>query len=75
MWLGVRPGWLLTCVLFAFGHSIVIFQWWHFAIFFPALVFGWMRARTGGVIAGALFHAWCNVTVNVLDALYGVVHP
>lgn len=69
------PGWLLTCVLFAFGHSIVIFQWWHFAIFFPALVFGWMRARTGGVIAGAIFHAWCNVTVNVLDALYGVVHP
>ncbi len=69
------PGWLLTCLLFAFGHSIVTFQWWHFAIVFPSLVFGWLRARSGGVIAGALFHAWCNVVVTLLDSLYGVVHP
>jgi membrane protease YdiL (CAAX protease family) len=69
------PGWLVTCVLFAFGHSVVTFQWWHFAIFFPSLVFGWLRARSGGVIAGALFHAWCNVIVTILDSAYGVVHP
>ena len=69
------PGWLLNCAIFAAGHSIVQFQWWHFAIFFPSLVFGWMRARTGGVIAGAMFHAWSNVTVSVLDTLYGVVAP
>lgn len=69
------PGWLVTCVLFAFGHSLVQFQWWHFAIFFPSLVFGWMRARTGGIVAGALFHAWANVTVTFLDTLYGVVPP
>ncbi|MBA2321698.1 MAG: CPBP family intramembrane metalloprotease [Deltaproteobacteria bacterium] len=69
------PGWLLTCLLFAFGHSIVFFQWWHFAILFPSLVFGWLRARTHGVVAGALFHAWCNVVVALLDSLYGVVQP
>lgn len=68
-------GWLLTNLLFAFGHSIVDFQWWHFAIFFPSLVFGWMRARTGGVMAGAFFHAWCNVTVTTLDVFYGLVQP
>lgn len=66
-------GWLITCVIFAFGHSVVVFQWWHFAIIFPSLVFGWLRARTGGVVAGAMFHAWCNVTVNILDHLYGLV--
>ncbi|MBT3219519.1 MAG: CPBP family intramembrane metalloprotease [Proteobacteria bacterium] len=69
------PGWLITCVIFAFGHSIVQFQWWHFAIFFPSLVFGWMRARTGGIVAGALFHAWSNITVSILDTLYGIVPP
>lgn len=69
------PGWLLTCALFAFGHSVVHFQWWHFAIFAPSLVFGWMRARSGGIVAGALFHAWCNVTVTTLDTLYGIVPP
>ncbi len=75
--LGARlgPGWLLTCVLFAFGHSLVVFQWWHVAIILPSLVFGWMRARTRDVIAGALFHAWCNITVAFLDTLYGVVPP
>ena len=66
-------GWLLTCVIFAFGHSIVIFQWWHFAIIFPSLIFGWLRSRTGGVLAGAIFHAWCNVTVSILDHVYGLV--
>lgn len=71
----VGPGWLLTCLLFAFGHSLVDVQWWHFAIFFPSLVFGWMRARTGGILAGAFFHAWSNVTVTTLDTLYGIVSP
>lgn len=69
------PGWLLTCVLFAFGHSIVILQWWHFAIIVPSLAFGWMRSKTNDVVAGALFHAWCNITVGFLDTLYGVVPP
>jgi membrane protease YdiL (CAAX protease family) len=65
------PGWLVTCLLFAFGHSIVVFQWWHFLIVLPSLVFGWMRARTGGVMAGALFHAFCDVLVAFLAAMYG----
>jgi hypothetical protein len=69
------PGWLVTCVLFAFGHSIVQVQWWHVAIIFPSLAFGWMRARTDDVIAGALFHAVCNIAVGFLDTLYGIVQP
>ena len=73
--LGVNVGWglVLTCVLFAFGHSLIAPQWWHAFIFFPSLVFGWMRAKTGGPMAGALFHAWSNVTVATLDTLYGVI--
>lgn len=69
------PGWLVTCVLFAFGHSLVVFQWWHVAIIIPSLAFGWMRARTDDIVAGALFHAWCNITVGFLDTLYGIVPP
>lgn len=69
------PGVLLTCVLFAFGHSLVILQWWHVFIVIPSLGFGWLRARTGGIVAGALFHAFCNVTVTTLDTLYGIVPP
>jgi membrane protease YdiL (CAAX protease family) len=71
----VGPSLIVTSLIFAFGHSVVVLQWWHFAIFFPSLVFGWMRARTGDVMAGAFFHAWANVTVTVLDTLYGIVPP
>lgn len=73
--LGTPVGWGLpiACLMFAFGHSLVEFQWWHFATFFPGLVFGWMRERTGHPAAGALFHAWCNVAARIMDTIYGVV--
>lgn len=71
----VGPGLLVTSLVFALGHSVVAVQWWHLFIVFPSLVFGWMRARTGGILAGALFHAWSNVTVGVLDVVYGLQPP
>lgn len=66
-------GLVIASLYFAFGHSLVQVQWWHFATFFPGLLFGWMRERTGGPLAGALMHAWSNVTVVWLDTLYGVI--
>ncbi|GDX78589.1 hypothetical protein LBMAG42_04000 [Deltaproteobacteria bacterium] len=68
----VGPGLIIGCLFFAFGHSLVTFRWWHFATFFPGLVFGWMRERTRSPVAGAMFHAWSNVTVTWLDTLYGI---
>ncbi len=72
--LGTPFGWALpiACVYFAFGHSLVNVQWWHFATFFPGLAFGLLREKTGGPLAGALFHAWCNVCVVWLDTAYGL---
>jgi len=49
-----------TSFLFAFSHSLVTFQWWHFSIFFPALAFGWLKEKTNAITAGVLFHALCN---------------
>lgn len=68
---GVRLGraFWLTALLFALGH-LAIFQVWRLAVFFPAVIFGWMRARTGSVVSGALFHAASNLAVLVLDACY-----
>ncbi len=71
---GVPMGWgsVIAGLYFAFGHSVVELQWWHFATFFPGMAFAWLRERTGGVVAGALFHAFCNVSVVVLDTIYGL---
>jgi membrane protease YdiL (CAAX protease family) len=51
---------LFTSFLFALSHSLIQLQWWHFSIFFPSLVFGWLREKTGTVTAGTLFHALSN---------------
>ena len=66
---------IVPSAIFAAGHSVVEIQWWHFATFFPGLVFGWMRAKTGDVMAGAFFHWWCNGFVIILDTAYGIVTP
>ncbi len=64
--LGAQFGWglIVTALVFAFAHTIVTYQWWHFAIFFPALVFGWMRERTGNILAPTLFHAASNLVMD-----------
>ena len=42
------------------------------AVFFPALLFGWLRARTGGIGASVCFHMLCNVYSQVLGRGYGL---
>ena len=60
----------LTAFLFAFSHSLIILQWWHFAIFFPACVFGWLREKTSGLLAPTLFHTFCNVLIFWVGSSY-----
>jgi uncharacterized protein len=62
----VGPALLASAALFALGHVLVDFNPQRFAVFFPALVFGWMRTRTGSVAAGAAYHAFCNLLSEVL---------
>jgi membrane protease YdiL (CAAX protease family) len=70
--LGAAVGWALpvSALLFAFGHFLVDFNPQRLAVFFPGLVFGWMRARARSLAAGTLFHASCNVLSDVLHASF-----
>ncbi len=36
-------------------------------VFFPGLLFGWMRSATGSLLASTLTHAACNVLIYLLD--------
>jgi uncharacterized protein len=71
VFLGARLGraFWVTALLFALGH-LAIFQTWRLAVFFPALLFGWMRERTGTLLGCALFHAACNLYVRVLEVSF-----
>jgi membrane protease YdiL (CAAX protease family) len=66
------PAWLISAAIFAIGHFLTIRHPARLAVFFPALVFGWLRARTGGVGAPTLFHAVCNLFSAALARGYGL---
>jgi membrane protease YdiL (CAAX protease family) len=69
--LGARlgAGFLQTQALFALGHLVVL-QPWRLGTFFPALLFGWLRARTGDVVAPVVVHALSNVFIATLEASF-----
>lgn len=68
----VGPALIVSSVIFALGHYATIREPARLAVFFPSLVFGWLRARTGGIGAGVAFHASCNVFSELLGKGYRV---
>ena len=69
--LGARlgAGFLLTQVLFAAGHLVAL-QPWRLGTFFPGLLFGWLRERTGGLAAPVVLHALSNLFLATLEASF-----
>ena len=72
--LGARlgPGVLVASLLFAVGHMATEVHTNRLAVFFPSLLFGWLRARTGGIGSAVLFHALCNLFASYLASSYGL---
>lgn len=62
---------VLTSALFAIGHFVTIPSAHRLAVFFPSLLFGWMRRATGGIVAPVLYHAACNLSVELVSLAYG----
>jgi uncharacterized protein len=65
----VGPAFLLTAALFAVGH-LAVFHVWRLAVFFPALLFGYMRERTGTVLGCTLLHATFNLYSLFLETSF-----
>src|SRR5690606_24413897 len=70
---GAQIGWglMISSAVFAVGHVLTTPQLGRLAVFFPSLVFGWLRARTGGIGAAVLFHAACNLFAAYLGRGFG----
>ena len=63
----LAPGsWLLQAALFAVIHFLVEPNPARLAVFFPGLLFGWMRARRGGIGAALALHATSNLYSEIL---------
>lgn len=59
-----------SSAMFAVGHLLVDFNGLRLAVFFPALVFGWLRQSSGSIFAGVLFHAASNLVSELLHRAY-----
>lgn len=68
----IGPGLLVASALFAVGHVLTQPFLGRLAVFFPALLFGWLRARTGGIGASVLLHATSNLFASYLALGYGL---
>jgi membrane protease YdiL (CAAX protease family) len=68
----VGAGWIVASAIFALGHVATVHVPTRLAVFFPALLFGWLRARTGGIGASLTFHMLCNVYSQALGRGYGL---
>lgn len=61
---------VVVSVLFAFGHLTAEPSVARLAVFFPSLVFGALRDKTDGLVAPVLFHAACNMMVQLVAVHY-----
>ena len=57
----IGGGVVLTSAIFAVGHLFTELSPARLAVFFPSLVFGFLRIRSKGIGASVAFHAMCNL--------------
>jgi membrane protease YdiL (CAAX protease family) len=69
-WLG--PGVVVTSIVFALGHVATEVHPNRLGVFFPSLLFGYLRSRRSGIGCSAAFHALCNLFASFLARSYGL---
>ena len=61
---------VVSSAVFALAHFVGEYAPVRLGPFFPALVFGVLRARTGSIVAPVVYHAFCNVLSAMVWACY-----
>ena len=70
LWGGrLGPAFWWQAGLFAVGHLTEPYPW-RLTVFFPALLFLWLRQRSGGLVAPIVAHAGSNLMVIFLEACF-----
>ncbi len=57
---------ITSAFLFGIAHIAVELDPARFVVFFPGLLFAWLRARTGSLLASVLSHGSANVFYMIL---------
>jgi hypothetical protein len=61
------PAIVATALVFALAHYAAHFDPLRWSVFFPGLLFGIMRARSGSIIPAIVVHTLANLTMIILE--------
>jgi uncharacterized protein len=61
---------IVASAIFALAHFVGEYRFDRLGPFFPALLFGLLRARTGTIVGAIGYHAFCNALSDVLWTCY-----
>jgi hypothetical protein len=64
------PAIIVTSLLFGLGHFIIDLRPARLAVFFPSLLFGWLRDKSGTIVSCVVYHAACNLLVQAAAQHY-----
>lgn len=67
---GIGLGLVVSSACFAIGHVFADGDPLRLAVFFPGLLFGWMRSASGAIAAGVICHALSNLLVAGLHRTF-----
>lgn len=61
---------IVASAVFALVHFVIGFSPIRLAVFFPSLLFGFLRDKTDNLVAPVTYHAACNLMVHVAAHFY-----
>jgi len=64
------PGWLVASALFALVHLSIAPAPHRLLVFFPGLLFGWLRSRSDGIVGPLVAHALSNILIRTVASFY-----
>jgi len=70
LWIHTSVAIIMTSALFALGHFVIDLRVSRLAVFFPSLLFGFLRDRTGTITSCIVYHAACNLMVEAISPHY-----
>jgi membrane protease YdiL (CAAX protease family) len=64
---------IICAGIFAAAHVVYDASLFRILVFFPALVFAWLRHRTDSLLAPVLFHGTCNIVEKAASSMFRLV--
>lgn len=64
---------IVCAALFAAAHLLYEPSLFRVLVFFPGLVYAWLRYKTGSILAPVLFHGTCNITEYATRSMFCII--